>query len=66
MLASWPSILANCSLVLLLSWCLDHKRVEDVSLLAVKLVVGLVIEASFQLELLSMGTILGLGIGEAV
>jgi len=39
---------------------------RDVDLLAVKLVIELVVGASFQLELLSVGTILGLGTGKAV
>ena len=42
-LASWLSILANCSLVLLLQQGLDHKQVKDVSLLAIKLVIELVV-----------------------
>jgi len=46
-LASWPSMLANCSLVLLLQQCFDHKWVKEVGLLAVKLVIGLVAEVSF-------------------
>jgi len=54
-------MLANCSLVLLLQWGFDYKQVEDVGLLAVKLVLGLVVGASSQLELLSTGMILGLG-----
>ena len=58
-------MLANCSLVLLLRWDFDHERVEEVGLLAVLLVIGLVVGASFQLELLSTGMILGPGTGEA-
>ena len=50
---------ANCSLVFSLQWDLDHEQVEDVGLLAVKLVIGLVAGASFQLESLSAVTILG-------
>jgi len=65
-LASWPSTLASCSLVLSLCWGLDRKRVEEVGLLAVKLVIGLVVGASSQLGSLSAGTILGPGTGETV
>ena len=68
MLASRPSTLASCSLVLvlLLQWGLDCERVEEVSLLAAKLVMGLVVGASSQLGSLSAGTILGPGTGETV
>ena len=66
MLVSWPSTLANCSLVLLLWQSFDHEQVEEVGLLAVRLVIGLVAEASSWLESLSAGTILGLGTGKAV
>ena len=66
MLASRPSTSANCSLELLLRWGFDHERVEKVGLLAVKLVLGLVVGASFQLGSLSTGTILGPGTGETV
>ena len=66
MLASWLSTSANCSLVLLLRRGLDCERVEEVGLLAVKLVIGLVVGASSQLESLSAGIILGPGIGETV
>jgi len=59
-LASQSSTSANYSLVLSLWWCLDYKWVEDVGLLAIKLVVGLVAEASSQLGLLSVETIFGL------
>ena len=64
-LVSQLSMLANYSLVLLLLWDLDHEQVEDVGLLAVKLVIGLVAGTSSQLGLLSVGMILGLGTGEA-
>ena len=57
---------ANCSLVFLLQWDLDHEQVEDVSLLAVKLVVGLVAGAFSQLGLLSTGMILGPEIDKTV
>ena len=66
MLASRPSTLASCSLVLLLQRSLDHERVEEVGLLAAKLVIGLVVGASSQLGSLSTGMILGLGTGETV
>ena len=66
MLASQLSTSASCSLVLLLYWSLDHEQVEKVGLLAVKLVRGLVVGASSQLESLSAGMILGPGIGETV
>ena len=65
-LASQLSTLASCSLVLLLRQGLDHERVEEVGLLAAKLVIGLVVEASSQLELLSAGIILGPGTGKTV
>jgi len=67
-LASQLSTLASCSLVLVLSlqWGLDHERVEEVGLLAAKLVLGLVVGASSQLESLSTGMILGPGTGETV
>ena len=45
-LISQPSMSANCSLILLLWWGFDYKQVEEVSLLAVKLVIGLVAETS--------------------
>ena len=47
-------------------WHLDCERVEDIGLLAVKLVVGLVVGVFFQLGSLSTGTIPGPGTGEAV
>ena len=65
MLASWPSMLANYLLVLSLWQSFDCEWVEKVGLLAVKLVVGLV-GVSFQLELLSAGTILGPETSKAV
>ena len=46
-LVSWPSTSANCSLVLSLWWDLDHEQVEDIGLLTVKLVIGLVVGALF-------------------
>jgi len=45
--ASWLSMLANCSLILLLQWSFDYKWVEEVGLLDVRLVIGLVVGASF-------------------
>ena len=57
---------ANCSLVLSFQQSLDLEWVEDISLLAIKLVIGLVAGAFSQLRLLSTGTILGPGIYEAV
>ena len=42
-----------------------HNKVEEVGLLAVKLVIGLA-GASSQLGLLSTGTILGAGTGETI
>jgi len=65
-LASRLSTLASCSLVLSLWQCLDHERVEEVGLLAVKLVIGLVVGVSSQLGSLSAGTILGPETGETV
>jgi len=65
-LASRLSISASYSLALSLRWGLNHERVEEVGLLAVKLVIGLVVEASSQLGSLSAGTILGPKTGETV
>jgi len=45
---------------------LNYEQVEDVGLLAVKLVIGLVAGAFSQLGSLSAGMILGPGTGEAV
>jgi len=59
-------MLANCSLVLLLWQDFDYEWGEDVGLLTVKLVIGLVAEASSQLGSLSTKTILGPGTGKAV
>jgi len=59
-------MLANCLLVLLLWQGFDCEWVEEVGLLAVKLVIGLVVEASSQLGSLSTGTILGPETGKAV
>ena len=44
---SQPSMSANCSLVLSLWQDFDHEWVEEVGLLAVRLVIGLIAEASF-------------------
>ena len=66
MLVSWPSISANCLLVLSLQQGFDHEQVEEVGLLVVKLVIGLVVEVFSQLRLLSTGTILGPETGKAV
>ena len=61
---SRPSTLANCSS---LQWDFDHKQIEEVSLLAIiVLVVGLVVGASSQLGLLSTGMILGPETGKTV
>ena len=59
-------MLANCLLVLLFWWGLNCEWLEDVGLLAVKLVIELIVGVSFQLELLSTGMILRPGIGKAV
>ena len=65
--ASRLSTSANCLLVLSLRRGFDHKRVEDVGLLAILLlVIGLVVGASSQLGSLSAGTILGPGTGKTV
>ena len=45
--ASWLSISANCLLVLLLQYDFDYEQVVEVDLLDVKLVMGLVVGASF-------------------
>ena len=66
MLASRPSTSANCSLVFSLRQGFDCERVEEVGLLAVKLVLGLVVGAFSQLGSLSTGTILGPGTGKTV
>ena len=65
-LASRPSTSANCSLVFSLRQGFDHERVEEVGLLAVKLVLGLVVGVSSQLGSLSTVIILGLGTGKTV
>jgi len=65
-LASRPSTSANCLLELSLQWSFDCERVENVGLLAVKLVLRLVVGASSQLGSLSIGMILGPGTGETV
>ena len=65
-LASRASTSASCLLVLLLRQGLDHERVEEVGLLAVKLVLELVVGASSQLGSLSAGMILGPEMGETV
>ena len=65
-LASWLSTLANCLLVFSLWQSFDHERVEEVGLLAVKLVLGLVVRASSQLGSLSAGMILGPWTGKTV
>ena len=64
-LASWLCTSASYSLVLLLWRGLDHKWVEDVGLLAVLLVIGLV-GASSQLGSLSAGMILRPRTGKTV
>ena len=63
---SWPNISANCSLVLLLWWGFNHEQVEELNLLEIRLVAGLVVEASSQLESLSIETILGPETGKTV
>ena len=65
-LASQPSISANCLLVFLLRQSFDREQVEEVGLLAVILVLGLVVGASSQLGSLSTGIILGPGTGETI
>ena len=65
-MASQPSTSANYSLVLLLQQGFDHEQVEDVGLLAVKLVLELVVGASSKLGSLFTVTILRPGTGEAV
>jgi len=64
-LASQLSTSASCSLVLLLRWSFDHERVEEVGLLAVKLVIELAGIFS-QLGSLFAGMILGLETGKTV
>jgi len=65
-LASQPSTLANCSLVLSLWQGLDYERVEGMGLLAILLLVLGLMGASSQLGSLSTGTILGLGTSKTV
>ena len=65
-LASRPSTLANCSLVFLLQRSFDHERVEEVGLLAIKLILGLIVGAFSQLELLSARTILRPGTSKTI
>ena len=62
--ASQLSTLANCLLVLSLQQDFDHEQVEEVDLLEVRLVAGLVIRVSSQLGSLYTEMILGLGTGE--
>jgi len=64
--ASWPSISANCLLVLLLWWSFDYEWVEEVDLLDIRLVIGLIARPSSQLGLLFLGMILRPGTGETV
>jgi len=59
-------MLVNCLLVFSLWQGLDHEWVEDVGLLAVKLVVELVVGAFSQLESLSAKMILEPETGKAV
>ena len=63
---SWPSILANYLLVLLLQWDFDHKQVKEVGLLDVRLVIELVAEVFSQLESLSIEMILRLEIDKTI
>ena len=65
-LASQPSTSASCLLELSLRWGFDCERVEDVGLLAIKLVLRLVVGASSQFVSLSTGTILGPETGKTV
>ena len=65
-LASQLSASANCSLEFSLQWSFDREQVEEVGLLAAKLVLELVVGASSQLGSLSAGTILGPGTGKTV
>ena len=60
------SMAANYLLVLLFWQGFDHKWVEKVGLLAVRLVIELVAGAFSQLGSLSAGTILRLGTGKTV
>jgi len=57
MLASQPSTSANYSLVLSLQQNFNHGHVEEVNLLTVKLVIGLMAGVFSQLGLLSTGMI---------
>ena len=66
MLASRLNTSANCSLVFSLWQSFDCEQVEEVGLLAVKLVLGLVVGVSSQLGSLSAETILGPGTGQTV
>ena len=63
---SWLSTLANCSLVLLLWWGFDCEWVEEIGLLDIRLVIGLVAEAFSQLGSLSTGMIIGPGTDKTV
>jgi len=65
-LASRPNMLTNCLLVLSLWQDFNYKWVEDVNLLNVKLVLGLVVEAFSQLGSLSTRMILGLETGKII
>ena len=57
---------ANCLLVLSLQQGFDHKWVEELDLLDIRLVVRLVVGEFFQLGLLSTVTILGPETGKTV
>ena len=65
-LASQPSTLANCSLVLSLQQGLDYEQVEDVGLLAILLLVIRLVGVFSQLESLSAGMILGPGTDKTI
>ena len=65
-LASQPSMLTSCSLVLSLWQDFNYKWVEDVNLLDVKLVLELIVEAFSQLGSLSTKMILGLETGKTI
>jgi len=59
-------MLANYSLVLMLQQSFNCEQVKEVDLLDIRLVTRLVVEASSQLGLLSVETILGPETGKTV
>ena len=66
MFVSWPSILANYLLILLMQQGFNHKWVKELGLLDIRLVAGLIAGVFSQLGLLFTEIILGLETNETV